>query len=72
MKKIKNKFIAAKEATKDYLNGLSVDWCEFTWDHPGIAGFIEGALIVYWSLVLSAWFMKIFKHKKLGWVDITK
>lgn len=72
MKKIKDKFIAAKDATKDYLNGLSVDWCEFRLDHPGIAGFIEGALIVYWSLVLSAWFMKIFKHKELGWVDITK
>lgn len=72
MRKIKNKISAVKEVVRDYLDKLSIDWCEFSWDHPGIAGFIEGALIVYFSLVISAGFMRFFKHKELGWVDIVK
>lgn len=66
---MKAKIKKARELTKDYLDKLWIDWSEFRWEHPGIAGFIEGAVVIYWSLVISAWIMR-FKHKELGWVDI--
>ena len=37
-----------------------------------IVGHIECCVITYWVLVLAALFMRIFKHKQLGWVDIVK
>lgn len=71
MKKIKEKFKSAKEVTREYLTGLSVDWSDFSLEHPGIAGFIEGTVIIYFALVISAGIMR-FRGKELGWVDIVK
>ena len=41
-------------------------------NHPLLLGHIEGCVIVYWSLVIVAFFMRVFRHKELGWVDIKK
>ena len=39
---------------------------------PFIEGVIEGSVVCFWVLVITALFMKIFRHKELGWVDIVK
>ena len=42
------------------------------WLEPVIEGFIEGSVICFWVLMATTIFMRIFKHKELGWVDIVK
>lgn len=65
---MKERLEKAKNGVKTYWNNLEDDWDTFTWKHPGVAGFTEGAMVVYWALVLSCGFMAL-KGKELGWVD---
>lgn len=51
---------------KDDTNGLTAF----------VKGFVEGhiacCVISFWALTIAAIFMRLFKHKELGWVDIVK
>ena len=37
-----------------------------------LQGWVEGCVIFWCVLMVTALFMRIFRHKELGWVDIVR
>lgn len=64
MTKIKEFFSNIKEKIQNWWDGLMSDWAKFSWEHPGVAGHLEGTFLVYWLILLSVAVVSLIKRKR--------
>lgn len=70
---MKNKIMSKVADVRDSIKANFADLAEIRDEmfdrHPFLLGHIEGCIIVYWTIVISCFIMKLFK-RKLGWVKM--
>ena len=65
-----NEAVSIKTRIQAYFADLYEIRDEMFERHPLILGHIEGCILVYWSVVIACFIMKIFFKRKLDWVKM--